>query len=106
MLKLVLAATVLSSMTGSFNAKENQLTSTIKDNQCPPWNYYDASHEQCKCYNDVKFGASSYAVRCNKEQSILYFDHCMTYDEESGTSLLSYCLSQHWDLSYISVSNF
>ena len=97
---LVAALTVvyLTSFTaGSLNPTEDWLTDTgllqNKDNQCPPWTYFDDLIEQCECYSDVQFYSSSrLIVRCTQDKTSLLYDHCMTYDEESGTTLLSYCL--------------
>ena len=78
----------------SLNQREDYLStprlSRNEDNQCPPWTYYNASIQQCKCYSDVKFGGR-YIARCNEQESLLGYNYCMTYDEESGTSTVSYC---------------
>ena len=78
----------------SFNLRGDHLSaprlSWNEDNQCPPWTYYNASIQRCKCYSDVKFG-DRYIARCNEQESSLGYNYCMTYDEESGTSTMSYC---------------
>ena len=61
-----------------------------EDNQCPPWTYYNASIQRCKCYNDEKDRGVP-IVTCNEQESSLGYNYCMTYDEESGTSTVSYC---------------
>ena len=61
-----------------------------EDNQCPPWTYYNASIQRCKCYNDEKDRSVSIVI-CNEQESSLGYNFCMTYDEESGTSEVSYC---------------
>ena len=99
MMKLIVTAVTVicltSFTTGSLNLTEDQLTATPplrnKHNQCPPWNYYDTNFEECKCYSAVNIG-SSYRVRCNRDKTSLLYNYCMTYDNESGTSLLSYCV--------------
>ena len=82
----------LSSTAGSLNEERSTATRLLRneDNQCPPWTYYNASIEQCKCYNDLNFG-TGYTVRCNIEQSILYYDFRMTFDEDSGISSTGFC---------------
>ena len=96
---LVTTVTVISLFTftaRSLNLTEEQSTATSytllrnKDNQCPPWTYYDNRLERCKCYNDVRVNYG-YKVRCNNDKTILVYDHCMTYDKGSGTLSMSYC---------------
>ena len=78
------------------NLREDNLStprlSLNEDNQCPPWTYYNASIQRCKCYNDEKDRGVSIVI-CNdsEQESSLGYNYCMTYDEESGTSTLSYC---------------
>ena len=80
----------------SLNLREDHLSaprlSLNEDNQCPPWTYYNASIQQCKCYNDVKDRGMSIVI-CNEllQESLLRYNYCMTYDEESGTSTVSFC---------------
>ena len=78
----------------SLNIREDHLSaprlSRNEDNQCPPWTYYNASIQRCKCYNDEKDRGVSIVV-CNEQESSLGYNYCMTYDEESGTSTVSYC---------------
>ena len=78
----------------SLNLREDHLSaprlSRNEDNQCPPWTYYNASIQQCKCYNDEKDRGVPIVI-CNEQESSLGYDYCMTYDEESGTSTVSYC---------------
>ena len=78
----------------SLNLREDHLSaprlSQNEDNQCPPWTYYNASIQQCKCYNDEKDRGVSIVI-CNEQESSLGYDYCMTYGEESGTSTVSYC---------------
>ena len=35
--------------------------------------------------------AVRYIEKCNEQESSLRYSYCMTYDEESGTSTVSYC---------------
>ena len=76
------------------NVREHNLSalrlSQDEDNQCPPWTYYNASIQRCKCYNDEKDRGAPIVI-CNEQHSSLCYDYCMTYDEESGTSSVSYC---------------
>ena len=78
----------------SLNLREDNLSaprlSRNEDNQCPPWTYYNASIQRCKCYSDEKDRGVS-IVTCNEQESSLGYNFCMTYDEESGTSTVSYC---------------
>ena len=78
----------------SLNLREDHLSaprlSRNEDNQCPPWTYYNASIQRCKCYNDEKARGVP-IVTCNEQESSLSYNYCMTYDEESGTSTVSYC---------------
>ena len=78
----------------SLNLREDHLSaprlSRNEDNQCPPWTYYNASIQRCKCYTDEKDRGVS-TVTCNEQESSLHYNYCMTYDEESGTSTVSYC---------------
>ena len=78
----------------SLNLREDHLSaprlSRNEDNQCPPWTYYNASIQRCKCYNDAKDRGMSIVI-CNEQESSLSYNYCMTYDEESGTSTVSYC---------------
>ena len=76
------------------NLREDHLSaprlSRNEDNQCPPWTYYNASIQRCKCYSDEKDRGVSIVI-CNEQESSLGYNYCMTYDEESGTSTVSYC---------------
>ena len=78
----------------SLNLREDHLSAPRllrnEDNLCPPWTYYNASIQRCKCYNDEKDRGVSIVV-CNEQESSLRYNYCMTYDEESGTSTVSYC---------------
>ena len=78
----------------SLNLREDNLSaprlSRNEDNQCPPWTYYNASIQRCKCYNDEKDRGVPIVI-CNEKESSLGYNYCMTYDEESGTSVVSYC---------------
>ena len=77
----------------SLNLRDHRSTPRLlrnEDNQCPPWTYYNASIQRCKCYSDVKDRSVSIVI-CNKLESSLRYSYCMTYDEESGTSTVSYC---------------
>ena len=78
----------------SVNLREDHLSATRlsrnEDNQCPPWTYYNASIQRCKCYNDWNFG-DRYIAKCIEQESSLGYNYCMTCDEESGTSTVSYC---------------
>ena len=78
----------------SLNLREDRLSAPRllrnEDNQCPPWTYYNASIQRCKCYNDAKARGMSIVI-CNEQESSLGYNYCMTYDEESGTSTVSFC---------------
>ena len=102
MLKYLLITVIflIGSTDGSWNQPKDQLRHVLgtrirplqnKDNQCPPWTYFNRNTEKCKCYENEKFGLR-YKVRCNDKKTSILYNHCMTYDKESGTTLLSYCL--------------
>ena len=78
----------------SLNIREDHLSalrlSRNEDNQCPPWTYYNASIQRCKCYNDEKDRGATRVI-CNEQESLLRYNYCMTYDKESGTSTVSFC---------------
>ena len=78
----------------SLNLREDHLSaprlSRNEDNQCPPWTYYNASIQRCKCYSDEKDRGVPIVI-CNEQESSLGYNYCMTYDEESGTSTVSNC---------------
>ena len=101
MLKLVIPVIILISYYNIFatheyslSPREDYLTtprlSRNEDNHCPPWMYYNVSSQRCKCYDDLDIG-SDYIARCNEQESLLGYNYCMTYDERSGTSTVSYC---------------
>ena len=98
MVKLVIGVILISFILRmsecSLNLREDNLSaprlSLNEDNQCPPWTYYNASIQRCKCYNDEKDRGVP-IVLCNEKESLLSYNYCMTYDEESGTSTVSYC---------------
>ena len=91
---IVTVVFLLPTITGSLNISDDKLTTTWilrnKENQCRPWTYYDNTLKQCKCYYDIRTD-STYIVRCNEDKTLLLYDNCMTYNEESGTVSISYC---------------
>ena len=66
----------------------NTALSSAEDfpSECPPWFFYNDSIHQCQCFETF-----SLDIRCTSEEALLRFGRCMTYQEETETSLSS-CL--------------
>ena len=62
---------------------------STKDKQCPPWMFYEDGSEQCVCHDGQIDGITR--VLCTSEGTLLFYDFCMTYNEESDTTSAGYC---------------
>ena len=76
-------------------ATENSTTTTttatfIQDNQCPLLFYYNNESKQCECVSS-SFGVIETMVKCVNDRSLLRYNYCMTYKEETNTVSVSSC---------------
>ena len=49
--------------------------------QCPPWFFYNATSQQCECYNNP---STDNIVKCSEKGALLRFGYCMTYEDGEG----------------------
>ena len=66
----------------------------IQDNQCPLLFYYNNESNQCECLlvsTGSSFGIFETIVKCVNDRSLLVYNHCMTYREETNTVSVSTC---------------
>ena len=49
--------------------------------QCPPWFLYNATTNQCECYNDPSINR---VVKCDEGGGLLRLGYCTTYEEGAG----------------------
>ena len=88
--------------TATENATTNASTTAsmtfVQDNQCPLLFYYNNESKQCECLStSSSFGIFETIVKCVNDRSLLVYNHCMTYREETNTVSVSTC-------TYIEVS--
>ena len=65
---------------------ETQLTisslSLTKDNQCPPWFFFNTATKNCECYSSP---STDEIVKCTEQGALLKYGYCMTHEEGEGT---------------------
>ena len=52
-----------------------------KDEQCPPWFFYNATTTQCECYSDPRLDG---IIRCTSQTALLRFGFCTTFERDQG----------------------
>ena len=57
----------------------------VDNTRCPPWFFYNSTLGQCQC-----FESRNVDVRCTDKGALLRFGRLMTYEENSGTTSVSY----------------
>ena len=77
---------------------------TAKDKQCFPWSFYDIVSKQCVCHNGQIYGIMR--VLCTTEGTLLWYNSCMTYDEESDTISASACPYREIELRNFSLPGY
>ena len=83
---LLLSQIVAVSLVNCEERVENTTTSTfkvltVKDEQCPPWFFYNATTNKCECYRDPRLDG---IIRCTSQTALLRFGFCTTFEKDHG----------------------
>ena len=84
MSKIIATVLILNNVLLTYSNAEirYRLNSTLYDQQCPPWSYYDEDSNTCQCFRHVI---------CSDNTAYLKAGYCLTYDGNAATFSLSFC---------------